>query len=47
MEGCRVSWMVYDYPDPPPGWQDAEYPTPEDEDEIYYEKADRWDDPED
>lgn len=39
-----MAWGVYDYPDPPPGWADDEYPTEEDEEEIFLELADRWDD---
>lgn len=39
-----TSWMAHDYPDPPPGWADDEYPTAEDREEALWEKADRaWD----
>ena len=36
-----MAWGVYDYPDPPPGWMDEEYPTPEDEEERFWEQVDR------
>ena len=30
--------------EPPPGWADDEYPTPEDEEERFWEEVDRlWD----
>ena len=39
-----TSYMVHDYPEPPPGWADDEYPTPEDEEERFWEQVDRqWD----
>jgi hypothetical protein len=40
----NTSYAVYDYPEPPPGWADEEYPTLESQEDWFMELADRlWD----
>ena len=36
-----TSWMVSDYPDPPPGWADEDWPTPDEIEDRFGDLADR------
>lgn len=38
-----MAWMVHDYPDPPLGWMDAEWPIRDEWEEFYLDVEDEYD----
>ena len=39
-----TAWMVYDYPEPPPGWMDAEYFIRDEWEEYELEQDEEYED---